>query len=314
MSLNKRKLTSAQSDASRQNGKRSAGPRTARGKAISRRNLPVEGLPFSALVARSMEALGERPQDFEHRHRVLAEAMEPRDGWEAAWIQDIAILRWRLEHLQRAEIGTMAVERRRHDSRRRSAAAPPTGADGLELNSLVGLLGFTGIPDSAMKFEQVLRYFHDLRELIEAQMFDQDIDSYITLLFGRTPGPQAKMLKARYDTLAKFYKEQRLEPIEEGRQSLLADVDKEIEQYEELQALYHAEHLDADPIQQDAALLLPEQELAGIIRYESHLEDQIERKLRQFYARRREAACRPAEADTGAESQALALARSRGMA
>jgi hypothetical protein len=33
----------------------------------------------------------------------------------------------------------------------------------------------------------------------------------------------------------------------------------------------------------------------GVIRYETHLEDQIERKLRQFYARRREPVLRQAE-------------------
>ena len=32
-----------------------------------------------------------------------------------------------------------------------------------------------------------------------------------------------------------------------------------------------------------------------VIRYETHLEDQIERKLRQFYARRREPVLRRAE-------------------
>ena len=42
-------------------------------------------------------------------------------------------------------------------------------------------------------------------------------------------------------------------------------------------------------------MLLPSQELDEIIRYETHLEDQIERKLRQFYARRREPVLRRAE-------------------
>ena len=59
-----------------------------------------------------MEALGERPADFEQMHQALAAAMEPRDAWEAAWVQDIAILRWRLEHLQRAEAGVVALRRR----------------------------------------------------------------------------------------------------------------------------------------------------------------------------------------------------------
>ena len=46
----------------------------------------------------------------------------------------------------------------------------------------------------------------------------------------------------------------------------------------------------------DAEFLLPSQELDAVIRYETHLEDQIERKLRQFYARRREASIIPTDA------------------
>jgi hypothetical protein len=311
MSLMKRVPSPAQSSASRANSLRSTGPRTERGKAVSSRN-SRRPRPFSEVVTHSLKALGERPADFEQTHQALAEAMGPRDGWEAAWVQDIAILRWRLERLQRAEIGTMSMERHRHDAQRRRAASPRTGSASLELSNVVGLVGFTGIPDSAMKFEQVLEYFNNLRDVIADQMSDQDVTPCITLLFGRTPGPQATMMKFRYDTLAKFCKEQRLEAIDEGQKSLLADVNKEIGHYEQLQALYHAEHLHADPIQQDAELLLPEQELKGIIRYETHLEDQIERKLRQFYARCREAISHPSGVSTAGKPPAAELARSQG--
>jgi hypothetical protein len=41
----------------------------------------------------------------------------------------------------------------------------------------------------------------------------------------------------------------------------------------------------------------------NVIRYETHLEDQIERKLRQFYARRREPVLRPTETLTAASEE-----------
>ena len=104
----------AQSEASRANGQVSTGPRTAAGKARSSRNLnPPKPREFSAAIARSLKALGERRGDFENLHRGLTEAMQPRDGWEAAWVQDIAMLRWRLERLQRAEMGRLAVHKRK---------------------------------------------------------------------------------------------------------------------------------------------------------------------------------------------------------
>jgi hypothetical protein len=96
----------------------------------------------------------------------------------------------------------------------------------------------------------------------------------------------------------------------EARKSLIAELTQEIDRYEQLQSLYAAEHLDADPLQEDAELLLPHQELDEIIRYETHLEDQIERKLRQFYARRREPVLHKTETlaavveETGAEELA----------
>jgi len=294
MSLIKREPSPAQSRASQANSLRSTGPRSARGKAVSSRNLR-KPRAFSQVVARSMEAIGESPGDFEQVHKVLVEAMEPRDGWEAAWVQDIAILRWRLERLQRAEVGVLAARRRRLQSQRRREASPPTGAAGLELKNLVGLLGFTGLPDSAMKFQQVMEFFNQLRDVVRAEMFDQDVTPYFTLLYGKTSGPQAVMLKARFETLAKSYKEGRSQAVEAERQSLLADLSKEISSYEQLQALYAAEHLEDDPVREDADLLLPSQELDEVIRYETHLEDQIERKLRQFYARRREPVLRRAE-------------------
>jgi len=294
MSLIKREPSPARSNASRVNSLLSTGPRSARGKTLSSRNL-LKPRPFSEVVTRSMEALGESPKDFEQMHKALAAAMEPRDGWETAWVQDIAILRWRLERLQRAEAAVAALRRRRLQNRRRRAASHPTGSAALALNNLAGLCGFTGIPDSMMKFQQVIATLAQLRNILRVEMFDEDVSMYFSLLYGKALGPHAAVLKARFESVAKNYAEGHPEAAFEKRKSLIADLDKEIEDYEQLQALYTAEHLEADPIQEDAELLLPSQELDQIIRYETHLESQIERKLRQFYARRREPMLRRAD-------------------
>ena len=90
MSLIKREVSPAQSSASRVNSLHSTGPRSERGKAIASRNA-LKPRPFSLVVARSMAAMGETPRDFELMHQALVDAMAPRDGWEAAWVQDIAI-------------------------------------------------------------------------------------------------------------------------------------------------------------------------------------------------------------------------------
>ena len=178
-------ILDAQSSASRANSRRSTGPRSERGKAVSSRN-SLKPRPFSEVVARSMEALGERPTDFEQMHKALAAAMEPRDGWEAAWVQDIAILRWRLERLQRAEVGVVALRRRRLQNQRLRAAAPPTGSAALELNNLVGVWGFAGIPDSAIKSHHVISaVLTQLRDTVKVELFEDDDSMYFKLLYGK---------------------------------------------------------------------------------------------------------------------------------
>ena len=139
----------------------------------------------------------------------------------------------------------------------------------------------------------------------------------------KDPGAQATVLKARFESVAKKLRRR----ASRGRRSGSANRSsrawsKEIENYEELQALYAAEHLETDPIREDAELLLPNQELDEVIRYETHLEDQIERKLRQFYARRREPLLRQAETLPQASEKTAAVSwpaqpqrwRRRGMA
>jgi len=287
MSLIKREPSPAQSSANRANSLHSTGPRSERGKAVSSRNLPSPR-PFSEVVARSMEALGERPADFEQVHMALAAAMEPRDAWEAAWVQDIAILRWRLERLQRAEVGILAVRKQKLASERKRESLPASGFADLAQRQQISLVGFTGLPDSPWKFQQVIQILRQLRDLVRVGDYEQDGVVYFDLLYGKKPGAVGATLRGRFEGLSKRDAEKKVPEGDHEQIALIAGVDQEIENYEQKQALYAAEHREDDPVRQDADLLLPSEELDDVIRYETHLEDQIERKLRQFYARRRE--------------------------
>jgi len=89
MSLWKREHSPARSAASRTNGARSRRPQTPQGKAIALRN-PLKGTGESEVMESSLAALGESREESEKKHQALAEAMQPRDAWEAAWVRDIA--------------------------------------------------------------------------------------------------------------------------------------------------------------------------------------------------------------------------------
>jgi hypothetical protein len=320
MSLIKREPSPAQSRASRANGRHSRGPRSERGKAIVGRNFHKPRV-FSQVVAKTMRALGEHPGEFEEMHRALAAPMEPRDAWEAAWVQDIAILRWRLERMHRAELGNLAVRRRKLWSERQREKLPQMGSAELAVGNLVALVGFAGIADSPMKFQRVFALFNLLREAVVKGQYEEGCSTYFNLLYGKSPGFRGAVLKANFARVAQIHAANKGEVPEDTRQSLLDDLDKEISDYEQLEALYVAEHSADDPLQQDAGLLLPSPQLDEVIRYEMHLEDQIERKLRQFYARRREPGLTAADSapktvdapETSAPAKTVELARQEGM-
>jgi hypothetical protein len=294
MSLIHREPSPAQSDASRKNSLHSTGPRSERGIEISSRN-SLKVRPFSEVIARAMETLGERPGDFEEMHRILADAMEPRDGWESAWVQDIAILRWRLERLQRAEVGILAVRKQKLAGKRRRESMPASGVAALDLRRQTPLVGFTGLPDSPWKFQQVTEMLHQLLDLLHEGDFAKDGLVYFDLLYGKDPGALGHALRCRFWGLSERQAEGKIPEGDPEQIGIIADVEREIENHEQKQALYTAEHREDDPVREDADLLLPSQQLDEIIRYETHLEDQIERKLRQFYARRREPVLRQPE-------------------
>jgi hypothetical protein len=254
-----------------------------------------------------MVALGERPEDFERVHRTLLEAMEPRDGWESAWVQDIAILRWRLERLQRAEVAALAVRKRKLAGERKRESMPASGSAALGQRAQIPLVGFTGIPDSPWKFQQVLGYLHQLRNVVGAGMFEKEWEVYFQALYGTNPGLLGGTLLGRFQALEKRSAEGRVGEGDDAQVALMADVNHEIADYKQKMALYKAEHLADDPVRDDSDLMLPSRKLDRLIRYETHLEDQVERKLRQFYARRREPVVRRAETLTpAAEGTVLA--------
>jgi hypothetical protein len=309
VSLIKREPTPAQIAASRANGRLSTGPRTARGKRSSSRNL-ARLRPFTEVVAQSMSALGERTAELDQMHRALAAAMEPRDAWEAAWVQDIAILRWRISRLQRAEVGVLAVRKRKLSGDRKRKALPPSGSAEVGLREQVSMLGFCSLPDSAWKFQRVIELLEGARDLGRGRMFEPEGMIYFDLLYGKSPGTAGAMLRGRFEALSKRQAENGVPDRDEQQIALIAAVNQEIDHYQARQALLEAEHRDDDPIRLDADLLLAGPELDEIIRYETHLEDQIERKLRQFYARRREPAIQRQEsmAVSPVESAEIVLA------
>jgi hypothetical protein len=90
--------TPAQIAANRHNARKSTGPRTAAGKAVSSRNALRHGL-----AARAAIVLGEDPADLQRFRAELRAALAPKDGREELLAETAAEAAWRLRRVWRAE-------------------------------------------------------------------------------------------------------------------------------------------------------------------------------------------------------------------
>ncbi len=92
--------TEAQRKASRENGKKSNGPRTAEGKARSSKNAIKHGL-----LARDAVTADEDPAEYDRQFQLLEENLFPKNAIEFALVRQIADAEWRLQRITRIEAG-----------------------------------------------------------------------------------------------------------------------------------------------------------------------------------------------------------------
>ena len=102
---------------SRQNGRRSKGPKSAAGKSKSRLNALKHGL-----TARLAVLPGEDQDEFGRHVSSFLEALEPRDAVELALAEQAALAVWKIRRAERAESARVQIF---------AAKADPSTADDL---------------------------------------------------------------------------------------------------------------------------------------------------------------------------------------
>ncbi len=107
--------TEKQAAANRRNARKSTGPRTEKGKAVSKRNSVNHGL-----LARNAVLPGEDAGDLEVLHRRLTEQFAPVGEVELMLVDRVADLTWWLRRAARVETGIYAVLREGVEAQNRS--------------------------------------------------------------------------------------------------------------------------------------------------------------------------------------------------
>jgi hypothetical protein len=142
--------TKKQIAANRRNAKKSTGPRTSRGKAVSKFNAVNHGL-----LARDAVLPGEDAGDLEALHWRLAEELSPVGEVELMLVDRVADLSWRLRRAARVETGLYTVFREEVEARerldaQRLPAGGPQAPDWITRKALVGSSDGDEVHDDAV--------------------------------------------------------------------------------------------------------------------------------------------------------------------
>ena len=103
-----------QQEANRANAKRSTGPKTVAGKALSRMNAHKHGLTAETIVIGD-----EDPRTFDMLRAELEEEYNPRPGIESELVERLAVLMWRMRRIPIFEAALIEVRRERIASDKR---------------------------------------------------------------------------------------------------------------------------------------------------------------------------------------------------
>jgi len=109
-----------QIEANRKNALKSTGPRTNKGKAVTKFNAVTHGLQAKHVVLPE-----EDPDEFERLLDELIQEIEPRGAREYRLVENIAVGMWRLRRVYRVEVGMfmlqqyeIAIERAKNEASR----------------------------------------------------------------------------------------------------------------------------------------------------------------------------------------------------
>jgi hypothetical protein len=199
--MSRRPLSSARLAANRRSAKKSTGPRTPAGKARARMNAFRHG----SYVSHDTAALHQIGEDAEQYTRLLQEALvscPPANPLEGMLVEDIARLRWERRRLQRAKEGKLLARleaqerewRRRAVETERDAAIAPIHA--------AMAVGLRRVQDSRAKFRDLLNLLEVLEHQVEQRDFSLDATLLFRRLWGVTPTARGAQIIACYKQLA----------------------------------------------------------------------------------------------------------------
>ena len=272
-------LTPKELESRRKNAGKSTGPRTAAGKHRAALNAVKYGRYSGPhTTEQTMALLGEDPREFHAFRDSLIAARQPVDSVELMLVEDIAMLAWKKRRLNRAQQGLQLrnLEVLELDRHRQALEVGRESADISQAEVLKS--GLRRAQKSPARFGEILSQLETLAALVAAQVYSQDIEPAITMLYGETP-------TLRGAQIANCYRQLREQGAETDEQRALAAslklaIEEETRDVIEEYSIFLQEHVHISPALRDSALAPIHPEWTAIVRHEYTLDRLIERKLK----------------------------------
>ncbi len=269
-------MTPKQLAANRRNARKSTGPRTAAGRAVSRMNAVKHGILSTEVVVRGLHAK-ESQREFTALHQRFRDELQPAGPVEEMLVDQIVTARWRMRRAMRAESGEIALDIERHEMHHNAG-----------MNSYRNWLSWLASGNAVLAMQDswegvctLERWLLEVREAVER-------DGELTEAATRIPlHGEPNAMTTQLEKLRQRLRENPEgldEPIlrERNRREVVVYLDREIERYHRLNIEYYDRERWREKTRQDTSMLPALPVLEKIMRYETKLERQMYRAMAQL--------------------------------
>ncbi|HTV53358.1 MAG TPA: hypothetical protein VMI06_00410 [Terriglobia bacterium] len=286
MSLIDKKTTEAITAANRANALKSTGPATEKGKLQVRVNALKHGLRAEG-QGPVISELRERDEDLKDLQFQLWSKFEPRGAYEAGLLEEIVQNRWRHRRVVHAESCLLIARQLQFDlDHERQLAGENRSASSAGEARQAKEVGLACVPDSAAKFSFILQCLRAARRSVEAEGFGEGGLKRLEAVYGPDPGLAGAALLTSYHESQKAAPAtgslSSAEDFQARRAEFLALLDVEISSFEKLQDLHRASGDELGAALRETMTILPSEDLDRITRYETVLDRQYDRLVRQL--------------------------------
>ena len=264
--------------ANRNNARKSTGPKTADGKAVSKMNAVKHGILSNEVVVRGLR-IQESARQFRALREQFWEHLAPVGPMEEMLVERIVTTHWRLRRALTAETGEIALSVDNGHWRRKCQDPGFMWMAYAELGELVPKL-----EQSSMGISYITVMLERVREDVkkEGELTEDAINRTIKS-FGNKPNVMTKELTRLRAMLQDNPDGLESNALKVKHQQLVLDyIEKELTRYNRLRPL-RVEREEKEEEARQAASVLPSSDvLDKILRYETTLERQLHRAMNQL--------------------------------